>query len=168
VIVDGRRVIENNRGAASRSAGVPASVANLDDMRSARLGTTIVVLVALLLLAGCGQSDDRATVRRVTERFLTAYDAKQGAVACSVLGSDTRKSLESEKSKPCADAVGSLNVSGGPVRQVTVALTSAKVDLASGESFFLSEESSGWRISALGCRSSTSPTSMPFDCELQA
>ena len=142
-----------------------ASDANLDDMRSARLWPA---MLAVLLLAGCGQSDDRAAVRRVTERFLTAYDAKQGAVACGVLGSDTRKSLESEKSEPCADAVGSIRVSGGPVRHVTVALTSAKVDLASGETFFLSEEASGWRISALACRPSASPTDTPFDCELQA
>ena len=51
---------------------------------------------------------------------------------------------------------------------VTVALTSAKVDLAKGESFFLSKETAGWRISALGCRPSASPTDTPFDCELQA
>ena len=128
----------------------------------------IPAMLALLLLAGCGQSDDRATVRRVTERFLTAYDTKNGAVACGVLGADTRKSLESEKSKPCADAVDSLQIPRSPVRHVTVALTSAKVDLANGESFFLSEESAGWRISALGCRPSASPTSTRFDCELQA
>ena len=76
--------------------------------------------------------------------------------------------LESEKSKPCADAVDSLQVPRSPVRHVTVALTSAKVDLANGESFFLSEEAVGWRISALGCRPSRSPTDTPFDCVLQA
>ena len=128
----------------------------------------VTLMLAVLLLAGCGQSDDRATVHRVTERFLTAYRAKDGAVACAVLGADTRKSLESEKRKPCADAVGSLQVAGGPVRHVTVALTSAKVDLANGQSFFLSEDAAGWRISALGCRPSASPTETPFDCELQA
>jgi hypothetical protein len=125
-------------------------------------------MLAVLLLAGCGQSDDRSAVRRVSERFLTAYDAKQGAIACAELGSDTRKSLESEKSEPCADAVDSIRVPGGRVLHVTVALTSAKVDLASGDTFFLSEEASGWRISALGCQASASPTRTPFDCELQA
>jgi hypothetical protein len=125
-----------------------------------------LAMLALLVLAGCGQSDDRATVRRVSERFLAAYAAKQGVVACGVLSSDTRKTLESQDGKPCPDAVESVHVSGGPVLAVKVALTSAKVDLASGETFFLSEQAPGWRISALGCRPSTTPTKTPFDCEL--
>jgi uncharacterized lipoprotein NlpE involved in copper resistance len=128
----------------------------------------VPAVLAVLVLAGCGQSDDRATVRSVTERFLAAYDAKQGTAACALLASDTRKQLESDQGKPCPGSVGSLQVSGGPVLHVTVALTSAKVDLASGETFFLSEEASGWRISALGCRSTTTPAQTPFDCELQA
>jgi hypothetical protein len=49
-----------------------------------------------------------------------------------------------------------------------VALTSAKVDLTSGESVFLSEQASGWRISALACRPTMTPTRTPFDCELGA
>jgi hypothetical protein len=125
-------------------------------------------VLALLVLAGCGQSEDRVTVRKTTERFLAAVEAKQGAVACGVLSSDTRKELESQESKPCSQAIGSVDVSGGPVLHVKVAITNAKVDLAGGESFFLSEEKSGWRISALGCRASTTPTKTPFDCELKA
>ena len=126
------------------------------------------VMLAVLALAGCGQSADRATVRSTTERFLRAYDAKQGEVACAVLSSDTRKALESEESKPCPEAITSIDVSGGPVLGVKVTITNAKVDLAGGESFFLSEQKSGWRISALGCRASTTPTETPFDCELEA
>jgi len=125
-------------------------------------------LVALLVLAGCGQSDDRAAVRSTTQRFLAAYNAKQGVVACGMLASETRKSLESDESKPCPRAIDSVNVAGGPVVGVEVALTSARVELAGGESFFLSEEKSGWRIAALGCRSSGTPTRTPFDCELEA
>jgi len=128
----------------------------------------VPAILPVLVLAGCGQSDDRAAVRRVTERFLAAYDAKQGAVACGVLSSDTRKSLESEDSKPCPQAIGSISVSGGPVLKVQVAVTSAKVDLASGESFFLSDERSGWRIAAIACRPTSKPTATPFDCELEA
>jgi len=72
----------------------------------------VPVLLALLVLAGCGQSDDRAAVRRVTERFLAADRAQRGAVACGVLTSDTRKSLESQEGKPCPQAIGSVSVSG--------------------------------------------------------
>jgi hypothetical protein len=129
---------------------------------------TLPAMLALLLLAGCGQSDDRATVRSTTERFLAALEGKQGAVACGVLASDTRKALESEESKPCSQAIGSVNGAGGAVLHVQVAITNAKVDLADGESVFLSEEKPGWRISALGCRASTAPTRTPFDCELEA
>jgi hypothetical protein len=128
----------------------------------------VLAILAVLVMAGCGQSDDRAAVRRVTERFLAADRAKQGAVACGVLSSDTRKSLESQDGKPCPQAIGSVSVSGGAVIKVQVAVTSAKVDLASGESFFLSDEASGWRIAALGCRPSMTPTATPFDCELEA
>ena len=128
----------------------------------------VPAMLALLALAGCGQSDDRASVRATTQRFLSAVEAKQGAVACGVLTSDTRKALESEESKPCSQAIGSVGVSGGRVLHVQVAITSAKVDLADGESVFLSEEKPGWRISALGCRASAAPTRTPFDCELEA
>ncbi len=125
-------------------------------------------ILAVLFLAGCGQSEDRAAVRRVTDRFLTAEKAKQGAAACGVLSSDTRKSLERQESKSCPQAIGSVNVAGGPVLKIQVAITSAKVDLADGESVFLSEEKPGWRIAALGCRASAAPTRTPFDCELEA
>jgi hypothetical protein len=141
----------------------------------ARTGTKVAAMrrcvpamLALLALAGCGQSDDRATVRSTTQRFLSAVEAKQGAVACGVLTSDTRKALESEESKPCPQAIGSVGVSAAQGKHVQVAITSAKVDLADGESVFLSEEKPGWRISALGCRASAAPTRTPFDCELEA
>ena len=126
------------------------------------------VLLAALLLAGCGQADDRATVRATTERFLAAYDADDGAAACGVLSSDTRKTLEREESRPCPEAIGSVEVSGGAVTKVKVASTSAKVDLAGGESFFFSEQSAGWRITAVGCRPEGPSTTTPFDCELEA
>jgi hypothetical protein len=129
---------------------------------------SLPAMLALLALAGCGQSDDRSSVRSTTERLLAAVGAKQGAAACGVLASDTRKALENQESKPCPQAISSVNVSGGSVVHVKVAITSAKVDLPGGESFFLSEEKSGWRISALGCRPTTTPTRTPFDCELEA
>ena len=88
----------------------------------------------------------------MTEPFLAAVDAKQGAVGCGVLAADTRKSLESEESKPCPTASARSRSRAARWCTSTVAMTSAKVDLAEGETFFLSEEASGWRISALGCR----------------
>ena len=124
--------------------------------------------LALLTLAGCGQSDDRATVRATTERFYNAYEADQGGVACAALSQDTRKALESQETKPCPEAIGSVDLDGGAIDTIEVSVTNAKVDLVSGESLFFSEQAAGWRITALGCRVTKTPTDTPLDCELEA
>ena len=126
------------------------------------------LVAATLLTAGCGQADDRDTVRTTTERFLAAYDADDGAAACVTLSRDTRIELEREESSPCPEAIGSVELDGGAVTTVDVELTNAKVDLASGESVFFSRQRAGWRITALGCRPGERPTEIPFECELEA
>jgi hypothetical protein len=128
---------------------------------------TPAILLALAL-AGCGQSDDRTTVRAVTERFYNAYEAKQGDVACATIASETRKQLERDESEPCPEAIGTIELSGGAITNVAVQMTNAKVDLVGGESVFLSQEQPGWRITALGCRATETPTDTPLDCELEA
>jgi len=136
-------------------------------MRAALPARLLLAAVALAS-AGCGQSDDRDAVRATTTRFLAAYDADQGEAACAALSEDTRTELESQEKSSCPDAIGEVELEPGAVRHVHVTLTNAKVDLASGESLFLSEEATGWRISALGCKPQGKPTNSPFDCELQA
>jgi hypothetical protein len=134
-------------------------------MRPARAAPA---LLAVLALAGCGQSDDRGTVRATTDRFLAAYEADDGAAACAALSADTRKALESQESRPCPEAIGSVEIAGGAVAKVDVAVTNAKVDLAGGESLFFSEQAAGWRITAVGCRPEGPPADTPLDCELEA
>ena len=107
-------------------------------------------------------------MRTTTQRFLTAYGADEGATACGTLSEDTRKELESQEQRPCPEAIGELQLEPGAVTRVHVTVTNAKVDLASGESVFLSEQAAGWRISAVGCKPQGTPTAEPFDCELQA
>jgi hypothetical protein len=130
------------------------------------------LLVAVSLLAvgvtGCGQSDDRDAVRATTQQFLAAYAADRNEAACQTLSSDTVKELESEEGAPCPDAIGKVELDGGNVVDVAVDVTNAKVDLATGESVFLSEQADGWKITALGCRSAGKPADEPFDCELTA
>ena len=142
-------------------------------MREAALMRRTPLLVAGLAavvvgVAGCGQSDDRDSVRAIAQRFLAAYEADEGVTACAALSQDTRKELESQESRPCPDAIGEVELAPGAVTRVEVAVTNAKVDLASGESVFLSEQAAGWRISALGCTPQGKPADEPFDCELQA
>jgi hypothetical protein len=136
-------------------------------MRSAR-PVVVSLAAAGLALAGCGQSDDRDTVRTSTQRFLAAYSSHNGARACAALSQDTRKELESQEKRSCADAIGQVDLKRGAVTRVQVMLTNAKVDLASGESVFLSKQTAGWRISAVGCKPQGKPTDTPFDCDLQA
>ena len=130
------------------------------------------LLVAVSLLAvgvtGCGQSDDRDAVRATTQQFLAAYAADRNEAACQTLSSDTVKELESEEGAPCPDAIGKVELDGGNVVDVAVDVTNAKVELATGESVFLSEQADGWKIKALGCRSAGKPADEPFDCELTA
>ena len=137
-------------------------------MRLRRPLTLTLLAAAAVATPGCGQSDDRATVRATAERFFAAYDADDGEAACAALSEDTRTELESQERRPCADAIGEVELEGGAVEHVYVTVTNAKVDLAGGESVFLSEQAAGWRISAVGCRPQGEPASNPFDCELEA
>jgi hypothetical protein len=142
-------------------------------LRGARPGLgrplAAATLAALAMgAAACGQAGDRQQVGTVTTGFLAARAHDDGAAACRLLSRDTRSELESEEHTSCRRAVGELDLDGGRVASAQVFLTGARVQLTSGESVFLSEQSGGWRLSALGCRPAGPPTSEPFDCELEA
>ena len=129
----------------------------------------IVLVLAALTTAGCGRSGDRAEVRTVTEHFLAAFEADDGEAACADLSTDTRRELESQEQRDCRDAVGELELEPGAPDRVEVYVTNAKVDLASGQSVFLSRTKEGWRLSAVGCEPEAGePADRPFDCELEA
>jgi hypothetical protein len=136
-------------------------------MRPALPGLALLAAAAVAT-AGCGQSGDRDVVRATTARFLAAYSAHQGAQACAALSQDTRKELQSQEKRPCAAAIGQVELQPGAVKHVDVELTNAKVDLTGGESLFLSEEATGWKITAVGCKPQGDPTNTPMDCELTA
>ena len=57
----------------------------------------------------------------------------------------------------------------GPIDRTEVFITNAKVDLATGESAFLSREEDGWKLSAIACRAEKGkPADRPFECEAEA
>jgi hypothetical protein len=122
--------------------------------------------VALLALAGCGRSGDRATVRTVAEGFYAAVGDHQGARACGWLSADARKALEQDESAPCARAVERLKLSGRRARRVEVYSTEAAVALRGGDEVYLQDTARGWRIDAAGCRDPG--YDRPADCELQS
>jgi hypothetical protein len=129
-----------------------------------------LVCIGLALAGGgCGQADDRERVRSVMQSFLAAYAGDDGEDACAWLTEDTREALEAEEAKPCAVAITELELDDGDVAHVEVFVTNAKADLTTGESAFLSEQTEGWRLSALGCRpDGGAPTDRPFECEIEA
>jgi hypothetical protein len=104
-------------------------------------------------------------VRTVTARFFSALDGDRGGDACMQLSPTLRTMLQQEHSAPrCADAVAKLKARGSAFEGVYVYATSARVDLADGDSVFLSAMRDGWRIDALGCR----PRSRGlYQCEVQ-
>jgi hypothetical protein len=122
--------------------------------------------VAVLALAGCGRSGDRADARSVAESFYAAADAHDGARACAWLSTDARQSLEQDQSKPCARAVGQLKLTGRRADRVEVYSTNAAVALRGGDVVYLETTPQGWRISAAGCRNPAYAT--PATCELQS
>jgi hypothetical protein len=133
---------------------------------STMMPTRHVLPLALtaLVLAGCGRSGDRASVRSVAESFYAAVDAHDGPRACAWLSAGARQALEQDESEPCPRAVEHLELSGRRARRVEVHSTEAAVALNGGDVVYLETTPRGWRISAAGCRDPA--YDKPADCEL--
>jgi len=127
----------------------------------------LLVLVIAAALAGCGRAGDRDEVRAVVTGFLADVRAGDGAAACARLSGPTREALASQEGKPCARAVTDLDLGRGPVAGTEVVVESARVQLRDGVDVFLDRGSSGWHISAAGCRPVNGPK-RPMDCQLES
>ena len=127
------------------------------------------LLLAVLVLAGCGTSDDRDQARATVERFYDAIRAERGEAACAELVDATVEALEDQSGQECREVVTRLDYGGGAVERTEVFVTNAKVDLRDDESAFLEREPEGWKISAVACRSAEGrPRSRPFECEAES
>jgi hypothetical protein len=130
---------------------------------------TVVIALLALLLAGCGTADDATQARAVVERFYDAVRQDDGTTACAQLSTAAAGAVASQSGQPCAGAITALQYEGGAVRRTEVYLTSARVQLRSGESAFLDRGPEGWRISAVACRPlQGSPGKEPMECEAEA
>jgi hypothetical protein len=131
-----------------------------------RTRQALPLAVAVLALAGCGRSGDRADVRSIAEGFYAAADGHDGTRACAWLSAGARQALEQDESEPCARAVGHLKLSGSRALRVEVYSTEAAVALRGGDVVYLEETPQGWRISAAGCRAPGYVK--PAECELES
>ncbi|WP_164704349.1 hypothetical protein [Blastococcus litoris] len=119
----------------------------------------LVLVPGAVVLAGCA-STEAAEVERVA----TSFEDTGGRAAerCDLLAPATRAALEDSGSAACADVVADLPLGGGTVESVEVWGGQAQVRL-SGDTLFLTQTGSGWRITAAVCRPRAEA---PYDCEV--
>ena len=132
---------------------------------------SLVLLVALIALpaSGCGTADDRDQARATVERFYDAVRHDDADAACAQLGESLLEQVESQTQQSCPGVITRFEYDGEAIVKVEVYATNAKVDLRSGESAFLSRESDGWKLSAIGCKAEKGkPADRPFECEAEA
>jgi hypothetical protein len=109
------------------------------------------IAVAGVCVAGCGTDQREAAATDAANRFLSSLD--NPADACVLLSPKAKQALESG-GEPCAEALGSLDLPGGRVSGASVWSDRAQAH-AGGDTLFLVELDTGWRVTAAGCRHET-------------
>lgn len=129
-----------------------------------RLATVSLVLAGALAVAGCGSTSGRESAAlAVTEKFLDAASAGDGAAACAMLAPDTIGELERSSGEPCADAVLDEELpEPGPATDTAVYGQWARVKL-DDQAVFLAMFPGGWRVVAAGCHPRGD---RPYDCDV--
>ncbi len=111
------------------------------------------------LLAGCSSSQ----VPEV-ERVASTFEDPSGdpEERCDLLVPATRAAFEQSEGAPCVEAIADLPLEGGSVESVEIWGGDAQVKLA-GDTVFLTETSSGWRVTSAACRPQGEA---PYECEV--
>ncbi|HET6627031.1 MAG TPA: hypothetical protein VFG63_11650 [Nocardioidaceae bacterium] len=121
------------------------------------------VLLTLGAAAGCGNADDHA-VTDTADAFYAAVASDDGAAACALLAPRTRSELEQSAGKPCDTAILEEDIpEAGQARRTQVFGKMGQVQYA-GDTAFLAEFHSGWRMMALIC--APTPKDLPYDCKV--
>jgi hypothetical protein len=118
-------------------------------------------------LVGCAdlQGPD---VEQVVLAF-TRPDA-DAASRCALLAPATLAAFEQDESTGCPQAIGRLELTGGPVRSTAIWGDNAQVRLgadggSTGDTVFLTRTDQGWRVTAAGCQPQGDA---PYRCRLEA
>jgi hypothetical protein len=129
----------------------------VDVRRSHRLAVALAVGAAVL--SGCS-----ATQEPEVQRVASTFEDPSGnpEARCDLLVPATRAAFEESESAPCTEAIQDLPLQGGTVEAVEIWGGDAQVKLA-GDTVFLTETSSGWRVTSAACRPEAEA---PYDCEV--
>jgi hypothetical protein len=132
-----------------------------------RYGALVAALAATVLAvtAGCGAPSGLSEgASAAATEFARALRQGDGEAACAVLAPRTREELEQSERTPCDRAVTQEQLpDGDTVRTVDVYGDQARVVLT-GDTVFLSHFSSGWKVTAAGCRPRPE---QPYDCMVE-
>ncbi len=123
------------------------------------------VLLAALLVSGCGGADDRAVAAAdVVSAFGAALAAGDGVAACGLLATATAQQLDTGE-EICASTIVDAGLpTVGEVLSATVFGDAAQVR-ARGDVLFLTLVDDHWAITAAGC--TFRPDDRPYDCVLE-
>ena len=129
-------------------------------MRARSRASGFVLAGCAALLAGCA-SAQQPDVEHVATVF--EDQGADPAQRCDLLAPATLATFERDASTTCSEAIGDVSLAGGKVRSVQVWGGGAQVKLA-GDTLFLTETSSGWRVAAAGCQPQGEE---PYDCQVE-
>ena len=129
-----------------------------------RVRVVVASVVAALLVVGCGNGDHEREAAAAVTRLAEAAERGDGAAACEELTEDAAGELDEPAGQACETEIVNLGLTASPVAAASVSITSAKVDLAGGGSFFLDETPEGWKVSAAGCEPRPGGR---YDCRLE-
>jgi hypothetical protein len=101
-------------------------------------------------------------VTRAADDWLAAARAHDAAALCRLLTPAAAASVATGVGT-CADAVGDLDLSSGPVGKVEVWSDRAQVR-AGTDTLFLTRVAGGWKVSGAGC---TARPGLPYDCDIE-
>ena len=128
-----------------------------------RTAALAAAVLACLSAAGCGAQAD-GPAGDVASGFVAAIADGDGERACGLLADDTVEFVESSRDEDCPAVLAALDLPSDPVSELQVWGDGAQARTA-GDTLFLRDGPSGWRVVAAGC---TSRTSGPYSCELEA